>query len=137
MITGTDFICLPTQDIERARRFYGGTLGLPELKQWGELPAFEFETGNLTIAVMQADAFGLEFQPHSFPVAFQVEDVPAAKEELAEKGVELIGDIIDSGVCHQQMFKDPDGNMLDLHHRYAEGKPPAEQAAAAQEAAGL
>ena len=29
------------------------------------------------------------------------------------------GEIIDSGVCHQAIFEDPDGNTLDLHHRYA------------------
>lgn len=27
--------------------------------------------------------------------------------------------MIDSGVCHQAIFEDPDGNILDLHHRYA------------------
>ena len=34
-------------------------------------------------------------------------------------------DIIDSGVCHQAFFSDPDGNTLNLHHRYAppEAKP--------------
>ena len=30
-----------------------------------------------------------------------------------------MGDIIDSGVCHMAPFKDPDGNALMLHHRYA------------------
>lgn len=135
MITGTDFICIPTQDFERARRFYGETLGLPELKTWGDMPAVEFETGNLTIAVMQSDAFGVEFAPHSHPVAFQVDDVPAAKERLEAAGVEFVGDVIDSGVCHQQMFRDPDGNMLDLHHRYAEGAPPQEALDAAKAAA--
>jgi catechol 2,3-dioxygenase-like lactoylglutathione lyase family enzyme len=137
LITGTDFICLPVQDIERARKFYGETLGLEESKQWGDMPAFEYETGSLTIALMQPDAFGLEFQPHSLPVALHVADVAAAKEQLAAEGVEFIGDIIDSGVCHQQMFKDPDGNMLDLHHRYAKGGMSEEQQEAAKAAAGI
>jgi len=26
---------------------------------------------------------------------------------------------MDSGVCHQAIFTDPDGNPLILHHRYA------------------
>ena len=26
---------------------------------------------------------------------------------------------MDSGVCHWAIFEDPDGNVLDLHHRYA------------------
>ena len=136
LVTGTDFIALPTKDAERARRFYRETLGLEESKQWGEMPAFEFETGNLTIAVMQSDAFGQEFSPHSAPVALQVADVAAAKEQLEAEGVEFVTDIIDSGVCHQALFKDPDGNVLDLHHRYAPGKPPAADAEAARQAAG-
>jgi predicted enzyme related to lactoylglutathione lyase len=83
------------------------------------MPAGEFETGNLTIAIMQSDAFGLEFEPHSAPIALRVDDVPAAKAELESRGVEFKTDIIDSGVCHQAIFEDPDGNALDIHHRYA------------------
>ncbi len=33
--------------------------------------------------------------------------------------MEFRGDILDSGVCHQAFFADPDGNPLALHHRYA------------------
>ena len=39
----------------------------------------------------------------------------------------FLGETIDSGVCHQAIFQDPDGNALILHHRYAPPavKPPA------------
>lgn len=110
---------LPTQDWERARDFYENTLGLPFAKQWGSMPAGEFETGNLTIAVMQSDAFGQEFKAHSAPLALHVEDVEASRAELEGKGVQFVADTIDSGVCLQALFLDPDGNLLDLHHRYA------------------
>lgn len=120
LVQGTDFTCVPTQDFERARDFYENVLGLEFSKQWGDMPAGEFETGNLTIAVMQADAFQLEFAPHRFPIAFRVDDVAARKAELEGKGVEFVTDIIDSGVCHQAIFTDPDGNSLNLHHRYAD-----------------
>ncbi len=118
-ITGVDFITVPTSDFEKAEAFYGDVLGLERSKQWGQMPAREFETGSLTIALMQSDAFGMEFRPHSAPIALQVDDVPAAKAELESRGVEFTTDIIDSGVCHQAIFEDPDGNALDLHHRYA------------------
>jgi predicted enzyme related to lactoylglutathione lyase len=118
-VTGTDFVTLPTQDWEAAKKFYGEVLGLPFSKQWGDMPAGEFETGNLTIAVMQSDAFGQEFAPHSAPLALHVEDVEGARAELESQGVEFVADTIDSGVCLQALFKDPDGNLLDLHHRYA------------------
>ncbi len=117
-ITGVDFVTVPTQDYERAKEFYGETLGLPFRKQWGDRPAGEFQAGNLTIAVMQMDGFGQEFKPHSAPLALQVPDVPAAREALEANGVEFVMDTIDSGVCHQAIFRDPDGNTLDLHHRY-------------------
>ena len=38
------------------------------------------------------------------------------------------GQTLDSGVCHQAFFSDPDGNALAIHHRYVEAAPPAETA---------
>ena len=119
LVTGTDFVTIGTRDIERALPFYRDVLGLEESKQWGSMPAYEFETGNLTIALMQTDAFGIEFMPNTVPIAFHVEDVAAARADLESKGVQFKGDTIDSGVCHQAIFEDPDGNVLDIHHRYA------------------
>jgi predicted enzyme related to lactoylglutathione lyase len=118
-IAGVDFITVPTRDFEKAGEFYGTLLGLRRSVQWGDMPAAEFETGTLTIAVMQSDAFGIEFERHSHPIALHVEDVEAARAELEAKGVEFAADTIDSGVCHMAHFVDPDGNALMLHCRYA------------------
>jgi catechol 2,3-dioxygenase-like lactoylglutathione lyase family enzyme len=125
LITGTDFITVGTRDIDSAVEFYGEVLGLPELKRWGSMPAVEFETGNLTIAVMQSDAFGLDFAPHTHPIELRVDDVESARSELESRGVEFEGEILDSGVCHQTFFADRDGNALALHHRYAPPGVPA------------
>jgi predicted enzyme related to lactoylglutathione lyase len=122
LVTGVDFICVPTENYEAASEFYGTVLGLPLSKRWGDRPAGEFETGTLTIALMQSDAFGMEFTPHTHPIALHVDDVAAARAELEGRGVTFHGDILDSGVCHMAYFKDPDGNSLMLHQRYA---PPA------------
>ena len=94
-------------------------LGLPLSKRWGNMPAGEFETGNLTIAVMQSDAFGIEFRANNHPLELRVEDFDAAHAELQSRGVEFKGETIDSGVCFQAFFEDPDGNTLAIHHRYA------------------
>jgi predicted enzyme related to lactoylglutathione lyase len=118
-VTGVDFITVPTRDFEKADEFYGDVLGLARSKRWGDMPAREFETGSLTIAVMQSDAFGLEFQPHIHPVALHVEDVHAARSELEAKGVAFAAETMDSGVCYMAHFSDPDGNALMFHHRYA------------------
>ena len=125
LITGTDFLIIGSTDVERSVKFYVETLELERGKQWGNMPGYEFETGNLTIAVIQSDAFGLEFKPNTNPLEFHVEDFESAKAELESRGVEFQGEPIDSGVCLQTFFKDPDGNMLGIHHRYAEGAPPA------------
>jgi predicted enzyme related to lactoylglutathione lyase len=119
LVTGTDFIAVATKDIDAAMEFYGNVLGLPFSKRWGQMPAAEFETGTLTIAVMQSDAFGIEFRSNNHPIALRVDDVEAARAELESRGVRFKGDILDSGVCHQAFFEDPDGNVLGLHHRYA------------------
>jgi predicted enzyme related to lactoylglutathione lyase len=121
MISGVDFVTLPTQDYEKAAEFYGETLGLPFRKRWGEMPAGEFQAGNLTIALMQSDAFGQEFKPHGSPLAFHVDDFESAKAGLESKGVEFQMDVIDSGVCKMVFFSDPDGNTVGIHHRYAPG----------------
>jgi predicted enzyme related to lactoylglutathione lyase len=94
-------------------------LGLEESKRWGDMPAVEFETGNLTIAVMQSEAFGVEPRANNHPIELRVEDFEAARSELESRGVEFNGETIDSGVCFQAHFEDPDGNALAIHHRYA------------------
>jgi catechol 2,3-dioxygenase-like lactoylglutathione lyase family enzyme len=119
LVTGTDFIVVATTDIEAAEAFYNGVLGLPVGARYGKMPGVEFETGNLTIAVMQSDAFGMQYATNPSPIALQVEDTHAAKAELESRGVEFAPEVIDSGVCHMAFFRDPDGNALMLHHRYA------------------
>ncbi|HVI18605.1 MAG TPA: VOC family protein [Gaiellales bacterium] len=119
-VTGVDFVTVPAKDLAESEHFYGSVLGLPFVKQWGEMPAKEFQAGNLTLAVMDPTAFGQEFRPHGLPIAFQVDDVPAARERLEAQGVTFVTDIIDSGVCHQAIFLDPAGNSLNIHHRYAD-----------------
>jgi predicted enzyme related to lactoylglutathione lyase len=122
LVTGVDFVCVPTADFDAAIAFYGDVLGLPCIDRYGKMPGAEFQAGNLTLAVMEAKAFGQEFRPNALPIALQVDDVAAAREQLESAGVEFITDMFDSGVCHQAIFKDPDGNPLGLHHRYAPPK---------------
>lgn len=120
LVTGVDFTTVPTTDVERSVGFYEGTLGLPCSARWGEVVGAEFETGNLTIAAFNFAAVGMEPPAASGgSIALRVDNVAAAKAELESRGVEFQGEIVDSGVCHQAYFADPDGNHLILHHRYA------------------
>jgi|SRR5215208_5692406 len=119
LVGGADFLLVPSQDFARAADFYGNVLGLDEGKQYGKHPGGEWETGNLTLQILETEAFGIEFHPTKNPLALHVDDVEAARAELEAKGVEFVADTLDSGVCHMAFFEDPDGNALCLHHRYA------------------
>jgi catechol 2,3-dioxygenase-like lactoylglutathione lyase family enzyme len=110
-----DFVSVPVRDRDRARRFYGGVLGLPP----SERNPDEFETPNVTLALWQPEAEGVEFAPNTAGIALRVPDVEAARADLAGRGVEFLGETVDTGVCHMGFFYDPDGNVLILHRRYA------------------
>jgi len=114
-----DFIAVPTRDRARAERFYGQTLGLEKNPNSSE-NWVEFETGNVTLALVEPEKMGIDFSPLPVgAIAIRVPDVEAAKESLSDAGVEFRGELWDSGVCNGASFKDPDGNGLLLHHRYA------------------
>jgi catechol 2,3-dioxygenase-like lactoylglutathione lyase family enzyme len=118
-VEGADFAAVFVTDYPRAVEFYRGTLGLEQSQEYGRIPGGEFETGNLTLQILDSAAIGREFAPSGSPIALRVDDVEAARAELTAQGVEFLGETIDSGVCLQAPFKDPDGNVLILHRRYA------------------
>jgi catechol 2,3-dioxygenase-like lactoylglutathione lyase family enzyme len=117
MIEKLDFIGVPSQDADRSRAFYVDTLGLrPDDKS-----EYEFWVGGTCFGIWEPAKMGFEFAPQSNAhLALHVADVAAARAALEEKGVEFLGDTFDTGVCHMALFKDPDGNDLMLHHRYAD-----------------
>jgi predicted enzyme related to lactoylglutathione lyase len=120
LIKGVDFTCLATADHDAACKFYEEVLGLERSKSWGSMPATEFETGSLTIAVIDWTAFGRENHPNPNPIVLHVDEVNDAKAELESRGVEFQSDVIDSGFCRQAYFADPDGNALGIHSFYGE-----------------
>ncbi len=78
----------------------------------------EIETPNVTFSFWLPEDQGEPFVPNQNGIALRVTDVHAAVEEVREAGGEVMG-IEDSGVCHMGFVKDPDGNVLILHRRYA------------------
>lgn len=115
-ITGVDFVTVPVQDVERARRFYLETLGLrPD-----ENGQYEFWVGSTCFALWDPTAVGMTFVPKkNAHIALHVDDVAAARAELEAQGVTFFGDTLDTGVCHMALFADSEGNDLMLHRRYA------------------
>ena len=119
IITGVDFVGVPTRNLDAAVEFYGTTVGLPRSVYLRERNYAEFETGNLTLSVFDAEGFGLEHKVNANAIGLHVDDVAQARTALEQRGVEFAGEILDTGVCHMAFFSDPDGNALMLHHRYA------------------
>jgi catechol 2,3-dioxygenase-like lactoylglutathione lyase family enzyme len=116
MITGLDLVGIPSQDADRARRFYRDTLGL----RADEHADYEQWAGNTCFGIWEPEKVGMPFVAQKVnPCALGCDDVAAARVELEAKGVKFAGDILDTGVCHMAFFSDPDGNDLMLHHRYA------------------
>jgi catechol 2,3-dioxygenase-like lactoylglutathione lyase family enzyme len=115
-ITKLDFVGIPSQDSDRARAFYGETLGLrPD-----EHGQYEFWVGQTCLSIWEPARQGMPFAPQkNAHLALHVDDVAQARAELEGKGVTFHGDTLDTGVCHMALFSDPDGNDLMLHHRYA------------------
>lgn len=119
LVTGVDFVALPTHDVEAAVAFYGDTLRLPRRSYMPERGFAEFQAGNLTIGIMSPERMGMEYHAARNAIALHVEDMQAARSELDQAGVKFMGETFDTGVCHMAFFADPDGNALMLHHRYA------------------
>ena len=111
-----DFVSFLTQDVERAKRFYTEVLGL-EVETEGESD-LERSCGQVTLDIFDPSSIGQPFAPSPAGMALRVPDVDAARAELEAKGVQFDGDTIETSVCKQAWFKDPDGNALMLHRRY-------------------
>ena len=111
-----DFVSFLTQDITRAKHFYSEVLGL-EIETEGESD-MEFRAGQVTLDIFDPSSIGQPFAPSPAGLALRVADVDAARAELEAQGVVFDGETIETGVCRQAWFKDPDGNALMLHRRF-------------------
>ncbi len=109
-----DYVTVPTRDIARAVAFYRDVLGFPE----SEYSEGEVETPNVTLGFWKPEDDGETFVPNENGIALRVADVKAAVDELRAAGAAVLG-IEDTDVCHMGFVKDPDGNVLILHRRYA------------------
>jgi catechol 2,3-dioxygenase-like lactoylglutathione lyase family enzyme len=114
-----DYIRVPVKDIEEAKHFYGELLGLPLNPNSPGDDWLEFEAGNVTLAVMTPHTHEYEFSPlPSGTLALRVADVAEAKAKLEAAGVQ-VNDMWDSGKCRGAEVRDPSGNPILLHRRYA------------------
>ena len=109
-----DFITIPTRDVSRAMAFYTDVLGLRPSEQSDA----EVETPNVTLSFWNPEQNGEDFFSNPAGFAVRVVDVESAVDEVRAAGGEVMG-VVDTGVCHMGFVKDPDGNTVILHRRYA------------------
>jgi catechol 2,3-dioxygenase-like lactoylglutathione lyase family enzyme len=112
---------IAVRNIETARKFYEGTLGLKPVDREGE-EMIAYRTGASTLLVYRSEYAGTN---KATAVTWTVgDDVEGEVRQLKEKGVRfehydmpgmtLKGDVHVGGDMKVAWFKDPDGNILSI-----------------------
>lgn len=115
---------IAVKNLETARKFYEGTLGLKPVDAEGE-ELIVFKSGNSTLNVYRSQYAGTN---RATAVTWTVgDDVDGVVRALKAKGVTFEhydmpdtkreGDIHVSGDMKVAWFKDPDGNILNIINR--------------------
>jgi catechol 2,3-dioxygenase-like lactoylglutathione lyase family enzyme len=117
--TAADFVQYTVSDLETSVAFYRDRLGLALESLHEDLGWAEFALPPTTLALYEPADDG-PFSPGTggVSVAFAVDDVEAAVEELREDGLTVPMEPIGTGVCDTAMVEDPDGNPIVLHRRH-------------------
>jgi len=111
---------IAVRDIDRARQFYGETLGLSTSDEMGG-EILSVKSGETVISVYRSEFAGTN---KATALTFAVEDIEAEIGDLKDKGIffehydmpglERRGDLYMAEGMKTAWFKDPDGNILSL-----------------------
>jgi catechol 2,3-dioxygenase-like lactoylglutathione lyase family enzyme len=111
-VLGYTWAGVRSSNLKSAAHFFNEVLGLSVRHQNKGVVQFELPSGQLF------EVFGAEsrFYPlHACPVlAFQVEDVRAARIELASRGVAFVTDVEGTESEAWTYFRGPDGHLYEL-----------------------
>jgi catechol 2,3-dioxygenase-like lactoylglutathione lyase family enzyme len=115
------FVGYPVTDIERARGFYEGVLGLSQSRTFGEGDRLwiEYDLGSTTFAISNMAKENWKPSPDGPNVAFEVVDFEAAIAELKAKKIPFDFEPTKTPVCWLAVIADPDGNKLTIHKRHS------------------
>ena len=119
MIRKMAFVGHPTRDLDRAKRFYGETLGLRLSQDYGDRWV-EFATPDgKTIAL---DTYTPEAVDTPMPyLALETDDIAGEVARLRQGGVKVVRDVwANEGedgreLCKMAVVLDPEGNPIMLH----------------------
>jgi catechol 2,3-dioxygenase-like lactoylglutathione lyase family enzyme len=111
-VLGYTWAGVRTADLKSSARFFADVLGLSLIREGKAMVQFETPSGQLF------EVFGPEspyYRLHACPVlAFQVEDLRAAKKELESRGVEFVTDVDGDASEAWAYFRGPDGYLFEL-----------------------
>jgi predicted enzyme related to lactoylglutathione lyase len=118
-IKATDFAfaLYPVSDIDRARKFYEGALGLKPGAQMEFSPGtwwIEYDIGSTALGITNFEKPDCRKGP---AVALEVTDYDAALATVKAAGLEITWGPNDFPPCRCFGIKDPDGNELYIHQR--------------------
>ena len=114
MVKHIAFTVYPVTNMNRARAFYEGDLGLKNSLEFeGEWVEYELDGGCFALTTMMV---GVEPSAGAGgKIAFEVDDVDGMVEILRKKGVHVINEPISSPVCRMAVVSDSEGNGVILH----------------------
>lgn len=115
MIRKVAFTLLPVRDAQRARAFYGETLGLPLGSHSPDGTWTEYDLpGGGCLALFRTDDIAPSAEAGG-SIALEVDDLDALRAQLADQGVRFKAELIHSPVCRMSVILDSEGNAVILH----------------------
>jgi len=113
-IKAIGFVGIPVTDIQRAREFYEGVLGLKVSDEIMGGKWIEYSVGTDTLAIANV---GEQWTPSNqgTGVAFEVEDFDKAVKHFKDQHVRFAAEPFETPCCHMAVVQDPDGNKLMIH----------------------
>jgi len=132
-IRRVSFVGLRTDRHDAMTTFIGGVLGLPAGHREDDWAVFRLPSGNRDFVEVFRTGGGyderlLPAEAGPLTVAFDVDDLDAARAELVAAGIELVGDIVWAAEAFAEpryegfgwlYFRAPDGTVLCLQQDHA------------------
>jgi catechol-2,3-dioxygenase len=103
------------EDVSTAAHFYRDVVGLSVFPHHGHLPAFDLGDGSHLVIIKGQPVPARNSEPPHFPlIAFAVEDLKRAIEDLEAHGVELPWGVETGDNSRWVKFRDPAGNLIEF-----------------------
>jgi catechol 2,3-dioxygenase-like lactoylglutathione lyase family enzyme len=106
------WVGVSTDDFGRSMKFFRDLLGMEPWVEGEEQAILRTESGQ------QLEIFGHDERENTLTaspvIAFEVDDIEAARDELLAAGIELIGEIGRWEGFAWQYFRSPDGHIFEI-----------------------